>query len=340
MIVAILINDRIRIGITGYATLARNNYMYIDRNMVADPFFRLSNEGNRGVYVPANSIAPGNGNTDWKRGRLTDKFGRVLEMNSKGKVNQFAVVIDGTWRYFKDGEISASFTWNDTKDNTSYNGNVANSATLSLPVIDDPRDLSRMTYSNGQFRNKVVVYGTLPSFYGVKAGIRYSGIGGTRYSLLSGGNTNGDFVATNDLAYIFNRANTNVPAALRTGLQTLLDNGAASQSLKDYIIKYEGTFAERNGGINSFYGTFDLRLAYEVKFGKKHKVEISGDLFNVANLFKKTWGTSETLSTQALYAITNFDAASSNYNYRVNNTGIVNPSGTPWQAQIGLRYGF
>ena len=263
-------------------------------------------------------------------------------MNSKGKVNQFAVVVDGTWKYFKDGEISASFTWNDAKDNTSYNGNVANSATLSLPVVDDPRNLSNMTYSNGQFRNKVVVYGTLPSFYGIKAGIRYSGIGGTRYSLLSGGNTNGDFVATNDLAYIFNTANTSVPAALRTALQTLLANGEASQSLKDYITKYEGTFAERNGGINGFYGTIDLRLAYQFKFGssKKQSLEISGDLFNVANLFKKTWGTSETLGTQALYAVTGFDAASSNYNYRLNNTGVVIPTGTPWQAQIGLRYGF
>ncbi|WP_231460443.1 MULTISPECIES: TonB-dependent receptor [unclassified Pedobacter] len=337
-----LINDKIRIGITGYVTLARNNYMYVDRNMVANPFFTLSNEGNRGVYVPANTIIPGNGTTDWKTGRLTNAFGRVLELNSKGKVNQFAVVVDGTWRYFKDGEISASFTYNDSKDNTSFNGNVANSATLSLPVVDDPRNLSNMTYSNGQFRNKVVVYGTLPSFHGIKAGIRYSGIGGTRYSLLSGGNTNGDFVATNDLAYIFSPSNTNVPAALRTALQTLLANGDASQSLKDYITKYEGTFAQRNGGINGFYGTFDLRLAYEFRFGprKKQSLEISGDLFNVANLFKKTWGTSETLGTQALYAVTGFDAATSNYNYRLNNTGVVIPTGNPWQAQIGLRYGF
>ena len=337
-----LINDKIRIGITGYATLARNNYMYIDRNMVANPFFTLSNEGNRGVYVPASTIIPSNGVTDWKRGRLTDAFGRVLELNSKGKVNQFAVVVDATWRYFKDGEISGSFTWNDAKDNTSFNGNVANSATLSLPVVDDPRNLNNMTYSNGQFRNKVVVYGTLPSFHGIKAGIRYSGIGGTRYSLLSGGNTNGDFVATNDLAYIFNPSNTNVPAALRTALQTLLANGDASQSLKDYINKYQGTFAERNGGINGFYGTVDLRLAYVFKFGprKKQSLEISGDLFNVANLFKKTWGTTETLGTQALYAVTGFDATTSNYNYRLNNTGVVIPTGNPWQAQLGLRYGF
>ncbi|MDB5014826.1 MAG: hypothetical protein JWQ25_3028, partial [Daejeonella sp.] len=44
-------NDRIRIGVTGYASWARNNYMYIDRNMVADPYFTIAAEANRGVYV-------------------------------------------------------------------------------------------------------------------------------------------------------------------------------------------------------------------------------------------------------------------------------------------------
>lgn len=351
-----LINDKLRVGITGYATLARNNYMYVDRNMAANPYFTLANEGNRGVFVPS---IPSNGVPDWKTGRLTNQFGRVLELNSQGKVNQFAVVIDGTWQYFKDGEVSASYTWNDAKDNTSYNGNVANSATLSLPVVSDPRDLSNITYSNGQFRNKVVVYGTLPSFYGIKVGVRYSGIGGTRYSLLSGGNTNGDFVSTNDLAYIFDRNNNNVPANVRNGLQALLDNPLASQSIKDYIVKYEGTFAERNGGINGFFGTADLRLAYQFKFGtgKKQSIEISGDLFNVANLLNKKWGTIETFGTQGLYAlgipevknsagvvtspaVPNYDTTNRQFTYRINNTGVVNPSGNPWQAQLGLRYGF
>ena len=133
-------------------TLGRNNYMYVDRNMVDEPYFRIASEGNRGVYVPANTIDD-KGVADWKESRKSDKVGRVLEMVSEGKVNQFAFVIDGTWRYFKDGELSFSYTWNDTKDNTSYNGNVANSATLSQMVVDDPRDLSQMSYSSIQFRH-------------------------------------------------------------------------------------------------------------------------------------------------------------------------------------------
>lgn len=48
-------------------------------------------------------------------GRKSTKVGRVLELVSEGKVNQFAFTVDGTWRYYKDGELSFSYTWNDTK---------------------------------------------------------------------------------------------------------------------------------------------------------------------------------------------------------------------------------
>ena len=191
----------------------------------------------------------------------------------------------------------------------------------------------------------------MPTFYGVKVGLKYSGLGGTRYSLLSGANNNGDFVTTNDLAYVFDRNNANVPANVRTGLQALLDNPLASQSIKDYILKYEGTFAERNGGINNFFGQVDLRVSKKINLTKKQNIEISADVFNFANLLSKKWGVTETLGTQALYglgvpnavpalALPNYDTTNRQFNYRVNNAGVINPSGNPWQIQLGLRYGF
>ena len=183
-----IFNNRLRLGVNFIASIARNNYMYVDRNMVDQPYFTLDDEAGRGVYVPAETISTSNGNADWTKGRKTEQIGRVLELNSEGRNNTYTLVIDGTYRYFKDGQITASYTWNDSKDNTSYNGNVANSATLSQMVVDDPRDLSRMSYSNGHYRTKVVLYGTLPTWKGFVVGVRYSGIGGTRYSLRVNGN--------------------------------------------------------------------------------------------------------------------------------------------------------
>ena len=295
---------------------------------------------------------PANGAGDWLQGRISPKLGRVLELTSQGMVNQFAVVADATYQYFRDGEITASYTWNDTKDNTSYNGNVANTATLVLPVKDDPRNLNNLTYSDNQFRSKVVVYGTAPSFYGITLGVRYSGIGGTRYSLLSGANSNADFVAgTNDLAFVFDRNGDGVPANVKTGLQAILDNPNASQSIKDYINAYSGRIAERNGGINGFYGIVDIRASKRFRLFKRNTLDLSVDVFNLANLIDRNSGTFQTLGTQSLYAlgipktatsaaIPGFDKASQQFVYRVNTAGVVTPSGDPYQLQIGARFGF
>jgi hypothetical protein len=336
-----IFNDRFKMGVSLFASLGRNNYMYVDRNMADQPYFTLSNEGGRGVYVPAATINPTNGATDWMKGRKTERVGRVLELNSEGKVNQFAAVIDGTFRYFRDGEVTLSYTWNDIRDNTSYNGNVANSATLSLMVENDPRDLSHMTYSDNQFRNKIVFYGTLPTFYGVSVGIRYSGIGGTRYSLAVAGNPNGDFVNSNDLAYIFD---PNDPASLEkysTGINAILDNPNADDGLKEYIRDNFGKIAKRNGGENGFYGTWDLRIVKRFKTFRTQALEVSADIFNVGNLLNKKWGTIKTLGKQNIYTVRSFDAVSQTYNYDVNpNTGVVTPSGNPFQIQLGARYSF
>ncbi|THU34189.1 TonB-dependent receptor [Niastella caeni] len=335
------ITDRLKVGVTFFTTLARNNYMYVDRNMVDDPYFRLANEGNRGVYVPANTINTTNGATDWMRGRKSNRIGRILELTSEGKVNQYAFVVDGTWRYFKDGEVSFSYTWNDSKDNTSYNGDVANTATLSLMVNDDPRNLSKMSYSDNQFRHKAVFYGTLPTFYGVSVGVRYSGIGGTRYSLAVNGNVNGDFVNSNDLAYVFDVNDPKVAEKYRTGLTTILNNPGANKSIKKYLEKSNGNIAERNGGINRFNGVWDVRVAKKFNVWKKQYIELSGDIFNVENLINKSWGATKNLGKQNIYSLGGFDPVTSSYNYNVNlNAGVITPSGNPWQIQVGVRYGF
>ena len=197
-----------------------------------------------------------------------------------------------------------------------------------------------------------MVYGTLPTFWGVTVGVRYSGLGGTRYTLLSGANSNADFVAgQNDLAFIFDRNSESVPANVRTGLQAIIDNPNASPSIKDYINQYSGQIAERNGGINGFFGVIDIRASKRFRIVKNHNIELSADVFNFSNLLNKNRGVNRSLGSQALYglgipasgttpAVSPFDRANQRYAYRVNTAGIVNPSGDPFQVQLGVRYNF
>lgn len=336
-----IINNRLRIGVNFIASLARNNYMYLDRNMVDEPFFRLANEGNRGVFVPAETISTTNGNADWTRGRKTTEIGRVLELVSEGRNNTYTAIIDGTYRYFRDGQITASYTWNDSRDNTSFNGNVANSATLFQAVIDDPRDLSRMSYSNGQFRNKVVLYGTLPTFMGITVGVRYSGIGGTRYSLMVNGNVNGDFVSSNDLAFVFDPNTPGLSEDVANAMREVLAN--PNNSALEYLQNSLGNVAERNGGENGYFGFWDVRVAKKFFFNnaKRTGIELGADIFNVGNMLNKEWGTSKNLGNQNLMTLRNFDRENQQYIYQINpNVGVANPGGTPFQVQISGRVFF
>jgi len=337
-----LVTPRLRLGVNLLYSYTSSNYVYYDRNMVDQPYFTLANEDNRGVFVPANTITS-KGITNSVLGRKTQNVGRVLEFSSVGKLQEASVVLDGSWNYYKDGYINVSYTWNDTKDNSSYNGNVANTSTFR-PVKSDSRDFSQMYYSDNQFRTKIVVYGALPSWKGFVLGGKFSGVGGTRYSFVVNADLNGDFLGgtgstNNDLAYVFNPADSKTDPAMAKAMQQVIDNPANRAA--DYLKKSAGKIADRNGGINPFYGTIDLRLAKTIHIYKTQALTLSIDAFNFANLLNKDWGGTFQLGNQNLLNVTGFDQATKQYIYSVNqNVGVTSKSGTPYQIQLGARYTF
>ncbi|GAB3638651.1 TonB-dependent receptor [Hymenobacter arcticus] len=336
-----IVNSWLRVGANFLYSYTNNNYVYLDRNLVDQPYFTLDNEAGRGVFVPAASITAG-GITNSVLGRKTQAVGRTLEFTNGAKVQQFAMVADAELRYAKDGFFNASYTWNSTRDNTSYNGNVANTSTFR-PIKSDPRDLSELNYSDNQFRHKVVFYGASPSVKGFVLSGRFTGLGGTRYSLTVDSDINGDFVGgpgtDNDLAFVFDPNNPNTAPAVAASMQKLLAN--PDNRAVDYIRRSLGSIAERNGGVNPFSGTFDVRLQKTFKTYKNQGFTLSADVFNFANLLNKGWGVNYNLGQQNLLTATGFNQNTRRYTYRVNeNVGTTNQNGTPYQIQLGARYSF
>ncbi|MCY7421788.1 MAG: hypothetical protein LH478_08620 [Chitinophagaceae bacterium] len=113
---------------------------------------------------------------------------------------------------------------------------------------------------------------------------------------------------------------------------------------RDYVIINLGSIADRDGGENPFSGIFDLRFTKDFKITKTNKFTLSVDVFNFSNLLNKDWGRNfnlNTFSTQTLLFVTGFNHATKEYTYRVNeNVGVQQANGTPYQIQIGARYGF
>ncbi len=338
-----LVSDRLSITVNGLVSRTWNNYVYQERNLVDEPFFRVAQEANRGVFVPAATIDEQSGRNNWLDSRKTERAGRVLELTSQGELNQMAIILDATYRVGKDGYIQASYTWNRAKDNSSYNCCVANTSTF-LPVKDDPRALN-YGFSDNQFNSKLVVNFSTPTFFGFTVGGTVTGIGGTRYSLLAsrnGSSLNGDFNLRNDLAFVFDPNDPSTPEGIRQGLLDILDDPETSESTKEYLRNNFGRIADRNAGENPFSAILDVRLIKNIRLFGDQAIEITADMFNFTNFLKEEWGANNNLgSSRDLLNINGFDQQTQQYTYRVESGVGTRPiNGTPWRLQLGLRYSF
>lgn len=337
-----IVNEWLRVGVNALVSRTDNNYVYLDGNLRDEPDFRLANEENRGVFVPASSISAG-GQTDNVRSRRSPLVGRTLILTNGAKLRTASLIVDAQVSLHKVGDFSASYTLNDARDNTSYNGNVANTSTFR-PVKSDPRSLSELNYSDNHFRHKVVLYGVSPVWKGFSLNARFSGISGTRYSLLVAGDINGDFVGQtgnrNDLAFVPDPNDPSTPENIRADLNRLLNE--SDSRAKDYIRESFGKIADRNGGENKqLIGVVDVRLLKTIKTFKTQALELSVDVFNFANLLNKDWGGNFNLGNQNFLNVAGFDQRTQQYNYSINsNTGVTQKNGTPYQIQLGARYSF
>lgn len=332
--------DRYSLSLNLLASKTTNNYVYQEANLVEQPFFVTPIEG-REVFVPANTISA-SGQSNWLDGRISDQVGRALVLESGGILKQSALIIGGSARVGNDGYINASYTRNMAKDNSSYNCCVANTSTF-LPVTGDPRDLN-YGFSDNNFREKLVINAATPTFHGFVLGATITGEGGAPFNFIVASNrsANGDFVTSNDQAYIFDPNDPNTPQAIVDGYNEILNNPEVPAHFKDYLRDNFGRFAERNAGVNPFFATVDLRLVKKVSLPGNHGLEFSADLFNFANFLDKSKGNTHNYGrNQQLMRVQGFDQATKAYNYSVQ-TGVANESigGTPWRLQLGVRYTF
>lgn len=136
---------------------------------------------------------------------------------------------------------------------------------------------------------------------------------------------------------------------------------AASQwaSLNEFIeddphlSERRGDYAEKNGGRAPWANIFDLAVRQDLGIdvgGKVHKIQLSFDIFNFANLLNKDWGTRYNIPGDFNnYELLNFegfeaDGTTPQYTYRQTETGTenydVSDLASRWRARLGVRYIF
>lgn len=340
------------LSVTGTLLASRTskNYMYVDRNLRSTPAFTLSAEGNRPVFVPANTI-DAVGRTLNANALANNQLGRVLELTNTAKATDRAAIIEATLTLPRNARVDGSFTYNRAYDNSTFGCCLARTSTTYTPVQGDPRDLSgSWGPSDTEFRNKVVFAGTMPTFWGVQVGVRYVGAKGRPISAVVNGDINGDEATSNDLAFVFDPDDPSTPAAVADAMRRVLNN--PNNVARDYLRQNLGRIATRNGAFAPWTERIDLRATKEISTLRGQSITVGLDVFNLANLLNSHWGAEYQLpvgiSNQnpvvqrlPLLNVVGFNQATRTYTYTVNeNFGVLQRGGNPYQLQLSVRYGF
>lgn len=121
-----------------------------------------------------------------------------------------------------------------------------------------------------------------------------------------------------------------------------------------YLSKHRSQYVEKNSNFGPFISYIDLSVRQDlgVKLGNKsHKLQLSWDVFNLANLLNKSWGVRYSIPGDFNYFyLYNFvgyeaDGTTPQFNYSYGDkTGTdilnINDFSSRWQMRLGVRYIF
>ena len=328
-----------------------HQYQYVDRNLRDAAAFRLDNEANRPVFVPASTIPAATGATDVRNAVANPAFARVVALESNARATGVSFTAEASYRPAQRFRADVGYAWSRARDNSTYGCCLARTATTFTPVAADPRDLSASwAPSDLDARHRIVGTGVFTAPWGIELAVRYRGQSGRPFSLVVDGDINGDEANGNDLAFLFDPDNANTDPAVAASMRKLLAN--PSNIAAGYIRSHLGSIASRNALYTPWTHRVDMRMLKNIRVSGRTNIAVTVDLFNVGNLLHKAWGAQYLLpagiSSQnpvvnriGLLRVTGFDQATKRFRYSVNESaGALSKTGDPYQAQLGIRVGW
>ncbi len=258
---------------------------------------------------------------------------------------------------------SLSYTYQEAQ-NLIKSTEIASVLWAETPVQGDPNVPNLSASEFGQ-RHRIVGAATytkdwsprtathLGLFFEVAEGNTFLGAGGNRYSFTYSGDVNGDGSSVNDLIYIPNDASNATEIqfdpfdGLSASQQASLFNAFIEQD--DYLSKNRGKIAERFGGVNPWYSNIDLRVMQDLAFnagGRRHRLQVSLDILNVANRLDSDWGVRKVANPAATspLRLVRFDDTSGEpvFNFTGPSETFIDDAGlfSRWQMQLGVKYIF
>jgi len=336
------VNKWFRVGANVYFDNTWDNFYLYDLNLKRTPDF-VTNEG-RAVYVPASTL---NNSTSTSylpvlaNSRIAPDFNQVRYFtNTKWASKYFGAMIEAAAQIGRDGQFSLSYAKGKATGTPPYdNGDPRNSNFSVGSTYWDYPTYGKNWHSDGDQPNKLVALFLSPTFYGFSISSSFTAWQANRFSAYVNKDIIGETNDGTNLAYVYDPNNPATPAAIASGLKSLLQK--TSPQFRQYLMNNFGKFAPYLGGLMPWRTQWNLSAAYDLKLGGTHKINFRVDIFNVLNLLNYKWGGYTQIINTNLYNVTGFNQATNSFNYSVNqNAGTAQKTASYYSVQFGARYSF
>jgi len=285
----------------------------------------------------------------------------VLANSSKGSSFVFTTQIEKSFAKGFSGSLAYTYTY---AANITENPGSQASSVYSANVTGNTLNDLELAYANFAVPHRVVGFVTYRREYlehlATTVSLIYEGSSNGPYSYVYNGSLNNQGYNSANLMYI--PKNALDPSEIKFKDATYTSAGvvtAAQQaqifenyiSQDPYLNKHRGQVAERNGAKQPWYNRVDMKILEDIftKVGpRRHTIQLSADIYNVANLINNDWGARKIYTVKnPLVPVLSGGVPTNTFTISPYNGAPVNKTfintistASTWSMQLGVRYIF
>jgi hypothetical protein len=275
--------------------------------------------------------------------RRDSRYGVVAMLHNSSGDRTLSATAQLHKQFFRASDATVAYTYTDARDRMSADCfNVT--CNLDFTPVDGTLNERRISTSRFQARHKITLGSVTSLPLGFQVGVFYNGYSGQPYTYIVRGDANADELGGgfdgNDIVYVPKSSadiTLNDPHQY-AALDRIIESEPCLRSQRGQIMR-------RNSCENHWITLLNARVAKLFRLGRTHSLEVTADVFNVANLLNANWGVRRFNSLGgdvSLLELTGYDQQKKRGVYDLLDVDREVPDydASRWQLQLGMRYMF